>query len=238
MSTLAAPDLPTAGSRTTRRILLIWQEPESRLLVKVGELEAGLGDNFTFRYLPAARNPPRFSPLAQFPDLDHVYETDGLPEFFANRVMSRRRENYDEYISWLGLSDPAEPVEVLVRTGGSRATDTFHIVDDLHVEAGGSVTSRFFASGIRYVPGADGRLRGLSLGDELLVRDVPHNPQNPKAMLLDAAREEPVGYVPNWLVDDVHDLRGAAKSLRIVVERVNTDAPSHLKLLCRLEAKL
>lgn len=227
-----------AAVGTVRRLLLIWQDPESRLLIKVGELEARSGDRYAFRYLDAARSNDRFAPLAQFPNLGARYETDYLPEFFANRVMSPRRENYGEYLAWLGLAEPAEPIEVLVRTGGGRATDTFHIVEDLHTSSIGEVVSRFFASGIRYIDGADALLEALPDGAELAIRDDPTNPQNARAMLIDAADDQPVGYVPNWLVDDVHVLRNGAQPLRVVAERINADAPSHLRLLCRLEARL
>lgn len=238
MPALAALEQLATATDVVRRVLLIWQDPDTRLLVKVGELEAGRDDQFTFRYLPAARKYSQFAPIAQFPDLSATYTTHGLPEFFANRVMSPRRENYGEYISRLGLAEPAEPVEVLVRTGGSRATDTFHIVDDLRVEPGGSLSSRFFASGISHVPEAVELLKCLSAGAELTVRDEPDNRQNSKAVLMDVTHGRAVGYVPNWLLDDLHALRSRAASLRIVVDRVNTDAPNHLKLLCRLKAQL
>lgn len=237
MVALAAPDRSTISVRSGRRVWLIWQEPDSRRLIKVGQLDERPNGGFTFKYLPSARNEEGFVPLAQFPDVDQVYETTGLPAFFANRVMSPRRENYDDYVSWLGLDAPAEPVEVLVRTGGGRATDTFHVVDDLTIGDAETVTSMFFASGVRHVQGAMDRVSTLVTGQELRIRDEPRNPANERAMLLDAARDVPVGYIPDWLVDDVHALRDAGLAVRVLVERVNLDAPNHLKLLCRLEAE-
>lgn len=52
---------------------------------------------------------------------------------------------------------------MLARTGGPRATDTFHIVEDLG-EVDGRHVSRFFASGVRYLDGVDERLARIEAG--------------------------------------------------------------------------
>lgn len=49
--------------------------------------------------------------------------------------MSSRRPDYPQYLSALGL-EHADPVELLARTGGRRATDTIQVVpapDPRHV---------------------------------------------------------------------------------------------------------
>ncbi len=222
---------------TARRLLLIWQDPDSRRLVRVGELDQLVDGRFTFRYLSEARE-PGFSPLVQFPDLDQRYWSSRLPSFFANRVMSRSRGRYGEFRHWIGLeaNGADTPFEVLIRTGGPRATDTFHVVDDLTRSDDGRVISRFLASGVRHVHDAHRRLTSLAEGQELYLRDEPDNCANARAILIDVQDGEPVGYVPDWLVEDVHSLRALATDFRVVVERVNPDAPSHLQLLCRIEA--
>lgn len=231
---LLVPDHPQVR---TRRVLLIWQNPHTRGFVRVGELETLTDGGFTFSYTDQARQDPAFTPLAQYPDLSSVYRSTSLPAFFANRLMSDRRRSYPEYVSQLGLTEPADPIEMLVRTGGPRATDTFHIVDDLCDLADGTVVSRFFASAIRHVEGADDRVAELRPGQELALRPDPENPKNDRALLLDVRSEAPVGYVPDWLVDDVHRLWQEAHTVKITVDRINPGAPYHLRLLCRLEAR-
>ena len=228
-----------AAIETARRLLLIWQDPDTRRLVRVGELDQLVDGDFVFRYLPDARE-PLFSPLVQFPDLDRLYFSSQLPSFFANRVMSRSRERYGEFRHWIGLEEDGAdtPFEVLIRTGGPRATDTFHVVDDLTRSDDGRVISRFLASGVRHVEGGHSRLSFLSEGQELWLRDEHDNRVNARAILIDVRDGEPVGYVPDWLVEDVHWLRAAASDFRVVAERVNPDAPSHLQLLCRIEASV
>ena len=75
-------------------------------------------------------------------------------ENFANRVMSRARKRYGEFRHLIGLEEEGSdtPFEVLIRTGAPRATDTFHVVDDLTIGHDGHVVSRFLASGIRKGP--------------------------------------------------------------------------------------
>lgn len=229
----------TVRGRTARKLLLIWRNPENRRLVRVGELDVLIDGHFAFRYLPGATD-PAFSPLVQFPDQDKTYVSNSLPAFFRNRVMSRARPSYSDYRRWIGLEQSGSdtPVEVLLRTGGSRATDTFHIVDDIDQAADGIVVSRFLASGIRHISGARDRLATLQAGQLLALRDEPDNQSNPRAVLIDVSAGAPVGYVPDWLVDDLHDLRSRADELVVIAERVNPDAPSRLQLLCRIEAKV
>jgi hypothetical protein len=195
---------------------------------------AAEGDQFRFEYLDGAMDPD-FEPLHSFPDLGRVYVTQHLPAFFKNRVMSRKRSSYGQYAAWLGL-DPAidAPFEVLARTGGGRATDTFHVVEEPNLDAGHKTVIHFFASGLSHVDGALGRLLLVKPGDELTVRREPNNPVNSRALLIDATVNEAVGWVPEWLLDDVHRLI-ASRDFVLRADQVNFDAPWHLKLLCRLE---
>lgn len=240
MATEVLPEghVPSVGS--AGRLLLIWQNPNTRAFVRVGALDQLVDGRYTFRYLNPARQDDGFQPLVEFPDLDAVYVSRELPAFFSNRVMSRRRESYPTYRHWIGLDEPDSdtPFEVLARTGAPRATDTFHVVDDLHPGPDGRVVSRFLASGVRHLSGASERLEQLHEGQQLALRDEPGNPVNKRALLIDMVADGPVGYVPNWLVEDVHRLRAQAPSLILTAERVNADAPPHLRLLCRLEANL
>lgn len=217
-----------------RALLLVWQNPSTRRFLKVARLEV-LEDSYRFEYLIGAQD-PAFEPVHSFPDVGRVYETRQLPAFFQNRVMSRKRSSYGQYAAWLGL-DPArdEPFEVLARTGGGRATDTFYVVEEPVLEPGRRVVVRFFASGLSHVDGALGRLLVVRPGDALTIRPEPDNPANHRALLMDADVGESVGWVPDWLLDEVHELM-AGDEFDLHVERVNFDAPWHLKLLCRLEA--
>ncbi|CAO1648952.1 HIRAN domain-containing protein [Salinibacterium sp. NYA9b] len=221
-----------------RSLLLIWQNPTSRLLTKVGQLDALAQGRFTFHYFKDAWADPQFQPLVEFPDKDRVYSSQELPAFFSNRIRSPERSGYGTYLRWLGIEGLQKqdvPLEVLARTGGGRATDTFHIVET-PLRDSGRFTSRFFVSGVRYTADADCVLAGISSGDRLKLHLEGDNPVNIKAVIVDHTDGRKVGYVPNWLCDEVHDLVGAGWTVTAVAERVNRDAPAHARLLCKIEA--
>lgn len=220
-----------------RRLLVVWQNPATSRFVRVGELDELADGRMAFSYLDTAAADSDFFPLDEFPDLSRSYVSDGLPGFFANRVMSTQRDSYGSYRGWLGLGEAGAdtPTEVLARTGGPRATDTFHIVD-LPGVTKGRFESRFFVSGIRHVREADSRLQSLEIGAELELRPQPDNPVNADAMLVDVRKGLEVGWVPDWLVAELHTLREQGHALRCFVERVNPDAPAHLRLLVRLDS--
>ncbi|MBM4474050.1 hypothetical protein GS456_01075 [Rhodococcus hoagii] len=232
--------IPVADTKVSRRLFLIWQNPESRQFIRVGALSELADGRYTFAYTAEACAVADFYPLTQFPDLDRTYVSTGLPAFFVNRLMSRKRDSFPDYLHSLGIDSPDldTPMELLARTGGPRATDTFHLVDDLRDDAAGVVTSRFLASGVRYLDADGSRLACVEDGQGLQLRAEPDNPVNERAQLICAGTGEPVGYVPDWLLTDLEDLQARASELEIVAERVTPDAQPHLRLLCRIEARV
>lgn len=226
-------------SATRRSLLLVWQSPASRRFSKVGQLDALPHGRFAFRYFESAWDDPDFQSLVEFPERNGIYVSDELPAFFANRVLSQERAGYGTYLRWLGidaLGAEDVPLEVLARTGGGRATDTFHIVD-LPGQAPDLFVSRFFVSGIRHAADADSVLAGIKGGDLLELQLEEHNEINPKAVLIDSADGRKIGYVPDWLCGDIHDRIKDGWSVTAVAERVNPDAPAHIRLLCRIDAQ-
>jgi hypothetical protein len=109
------------------------------------------------------------------------------------------------------------------------------VVAELQTDAHGRLSTVFPASGVRHVEGADERIAHLVRGQELFIRSEPDNPWGPRALLLDVATSEPVGWVPAYLLDEVLKYREEARQLRVTVEQANgPEAPWHLRLLCRL----
>ncbi|MDR2895101.1 MAG: hypothetical protein LBV30_00380 [Propionibacteriaceae bacterium] len=214
---------------------LIWQNPATRQFIAVGRFtDLDERGGYVFEYLPGAEK-SGLVPLVEFPDFNVPYVSSALPAFFANRVMSRRRPGYEEYVSWLGLQALATPMEVLARTGGPRATDTFHLVYEPE-ERDGVRESRFFVSGISHVKGASDLITPTLVGQVLTMRDDTHNPVNARAILIDSMTDQPIGWVPDWLVDEVHQLRREG-TVELVADQVNPSAPPYLRLLCRLSAR-
>lgn len=231
-----------SDSETTvsRSLFLIWQNPRSRRFIRIGELAALADGRYSFAYTDDARYAEGFFPLTQFPDIGKTYISDSLPAFFVNRVMSRKRDSFSEYLQALGIDSHEldTPMELLARTGGTRETDTFHLVEDLTADKDGVLTSRFLASGVRYLDADGSRLGALLDGERLYLRAEPENPVNVRAQLICQESGEAVGYVPDWLLTDLEELQSKCMELKFIAERVNPEAPPHLRLLCRLEARV
>lgn len=234
LRTAAAPAIDAR-----RRLFLIWQNPETRQFIRVGTLSELVDGRYAFAYTAGAGS-DGFAPLLQFPDVNRVYVSDALPAFFVNRVMSRQRQSYQAYLNAIGIDTPEldTPMELLARTGGPRATDTFHLVDDFTADVDGRVVSRFLASGVRHVEGAVDALSRVRPGDRLELRADPANPVNPHAQLVCAESGDALGFVPDWLLGDLEHLLARADSYRVIAERVNPGEHPHLRLLCRIEARV
>lgn len=236
MPTLAIESSPVDASLERRQLMLVWQNPRTRTFSTVGRLEAFADGSFEFAYEPAAQEDPEFFPLDEFPDLSRRYGRRELPAFFSNRVMASDRPSFPDYLAFLNL-DPNNvdvPVEVLVRTGAPRATDTFHIVERPTSDAR-QFTSRFFVSGIRHTPGAASAIEELAAGDRLAFMHDHDNEHNPDAHVVVESEGRRIGWVPDWLCSDIARLRSDGWSLTASVERVNPQAPPHVRVLCRVD---
>ena len=225
-------------SSVERSLLLVWQDRSDRRFVPVAELNYLADGRYVFQYSHDARNTPAFFPLDEYPDLSRTYVSESLPVFFANRVMSSERPSYDRYLHWLGLENRVSsevPLEILARTGAGRATDTFHVVDR-PLKGEKSFVSRFFVSGVRHVEDPDAALAAVRSGDRLVLRKQPDNAKNARAVIIDLETGAQLGWVPDWLCDEVTRLLDEGWSLDLVAEQVNPDAPAHTRVLCHLAA--
>lgn len=232
VSILRPSDASEPGPIQTR-LIVAWQNQETRLISAVGVLEAGLDPGYRFRYLRRAADVRAFQPFLGFPDLTAVYESARLFPFFSQRIMSDRRPDFSLYLRQLHLDEDASPWEQLARSGGRRTGDTVQLFPVPVVRPDGSTTCRFLVHGIRHV--GSGVLPPLRPGDALTVLPEPSNPVNPDAVLVCSAAGERLGYVPDLLVDYLHVVARAGE-FELVVEHVNgPEAPRGLRLLARLE---
>jgi len=227
------PERPAAPTRE-RAFLVVWQHPQRRTFSRVGRLEVR-ADGYRFRYDDAAAEVAEFEPFLAFPEIDRTYASAELFPFFSNRVLSARRPDYPVYLERLGL-DAGDPVEILARSGGGRATDTIHLVPEPVLTPAGCVELRFLASGVRHADPDGTHLGTVFAGDLLALRDDGGNDVNPLALLVDNSSGEPVGWVPDYLLDTVRRLR-ESYATEVIADVVNTpDTPAHLRLLCLLRA--
>ena len=221
-----------------RQLIVAWSRSD-RLTRPVGLLECREvdgEDEFVFRYLKSAESFEEFAALPNFPDLGRVYRGRKLFPVISNRLMSPDRPDYADWVALFDLDVHAGFFDILERSGGLRVTDRLELLPVPTVEDG-TIMSRFFVRGIRHLDGAAEAAMKLRVGDSLVVRPEPDNEVNEEALLLDSATGERIGYVPDYLVGMVRDLRVHNEAMpRVIVERVNRDVAPSMMVLVSMEA--
>lgn len=231
----------TVTGTQERTLFVSWRDPDSGSIHPVGRLIRRIdseGESFSFAYLKLAEQLEGFATLPGLPELHTRYDSDHLFPVFANRVMPRTRPEFDALAARVDLTGDADPFEVLARSGGRRATDRIEVFMAPERTASGDSSVLFFARGLRHLDGAMDAVSELHSGDELTLADDPTNAHNPRAVVLRVSDGRQVGWVPDYLVEHVHELRQLnAAEPNASVEHVNEPSvPSHMRLLCRLEA--
>ena len=214
-----------------------WQDDKSRRIFPVGRLVTLPAGGYEFAYISAATEAQQFgfAPFQAFPQLTEVYEAKELPAFFKNRLLQQGRPDYPRYLRELGL-EPAEatPVEILARSGGRRVTDPLEVFAEF-VPTDGRFEAHFFVRGTRHLVGAEAAALELKPGDQLALKHEQTNEFNPNAHVVICHDGRAVGYVPDYLADDLGALIQTDATLRVEVARVNEPpAPSQQRLLCKL----
>jgi len=107
-----------------KAVFIAWQDPESRRWVPVGRLTAK-GTVFQFVYTQGAMSFPNFRAFGAMSDLHSSYESSTLFPLFSNRLLSKNRPEYHDYLRWLDVkTEISDPLDELAKTGGIRATDS------------------------------------------------------------------------------------------------------------------
>ena len=194
---------------------------------------------YRFVYLKHAETLGGFPPLPGLPDLHQVYEDQELFPVFRKRQMPRQRPDYGECVEKLGLDVDTDPFEVMARNEGRKMTDRIEVFAPPHRTDNGNLTALFFARGVQHREGASDAVAGLRPGDRLHLEDEPENSKNPRAILINTRNNEPVGWIPDYLVETIHELRNlpSGEGIEVTAEHVNPpDVAPYMRLICRLTA--
>lgn len=238
------------SAKTVRRLVVTWQHPADRNIEPVGFLDYD-GQCYRFGYIRHALSVKGFNPLLGFRDLNRAYSSEMLFPLFAQRVMDPRRPDYQRYVERLGLDEEASPWEQITRSQGRRQGDTIQLLPQPTTD-GHALTCLFLVNGVRHVPDVprilDGQqievtkeqveaaLERLHPGEALRLAREPGNKVNPLALMVMAPAATPIGWVPNLMIEDMHQLM-TLTDVNVTVAHVNgSNAPWHLRLLVRLDA--
>lgn len=198
---------------------------------------------YSFRYTKTAEKLAEqyFVPLMGMNNLHREYTSETLFPFFINRVFTKSRPEYQDYLSALGFeAQQVSPMQEMARSSGIRATDNFQLFpypekqDDRY-------EMYFFSRGVRYMEDSYvERSKTLNTGDNLKVMIDVQNDTDPNALLLRTADNPPefIGYCPWFLCPDFNKLieyhRNTPKVFRVTVEKANPEASAQLRLLCKV----
>jgi len=210
----------------------------------VGRLEH-VANGYRFVYTRGAQTLAGFRPFSGMPDLEAVYESEELFPLFANRLLARSRPEYVDFLHWGGFdpNNPPDPLAVLGVTEGRRATDSLEVFPCPLPDADGCYINKFFLHGIRWrPPEVIERIGKLQPGEVLSLMPDPNNHYDRDAVAVRTSIENgdnfQIGYVPRYLASEVRRLCAQCDpdAVKLIVERVNLDAPLQHRLLCRMKA--
>ena len=227
------------SERAERRLIVTWKSDASKGILPVAQLIIrAMEPRYRFRYLEGAREAQRcgFQPFLAFPSLEMTYESKALFPFFANRILPTTRPDYLELLAAVGLDvQDVSVAEVLGRTNGRRATDRIETILVPIPDAQGRYRTHFFLRGVNHSRGAEQLIAKLAPEEALTLVKETSNAYNPRARQLHA-RGQHLGYVPDYLVNDLDALERAGVVPTVFGERTNLPPqPAHYRLLCRMD---
>lgn len=219
-------------------VFLAWQDPEKRSWHTVGELTQK-DDLFEFHYTRGAQASELFIPFSGMNDLEMTYRSETLFPLFANRLLSKRRPEYQKMMSWLGLEENRQhPLTILAKTGGIKSTDNLQIFPEPHGSSENGFDVDFFVSGVGYTSeSARQRIKTLNINDKLLLmRDFQNEHDSLALAIRTQDAPEIIGYCPRFLAYGLAEHLNDGVKLDVRVIRVNSDAPLYYQLMCTLRA--
>ena len=200
-----------------------------------------MAKNYHFVYtqgVKKAQVESNFKLLHSFPERDRVYTSSELFPLFSNRLMRSSRSDYPNYIQCLNISkDEDDPIVILARSGGRKATDTLEMFPCPEINEHGVYHIHFFLHGLRYMPKCSiERAKYLQPEERLYLTCDVQNPYDSKALLLRTEDHHNLGYCPRYLAADIFDaLQQNPQSVCVRVERVNpAPTPIQFRLLCNM----
>ncbi len=215
-------------------LYIAWQDPETRLWHTVGQLSREK-ELYRFAYTKGALASPRFTYLGRMMDLQENYYSRELFPLFANRILNSSRTEYPDYVRWLAMNPDTEndPMQLLARSGGERATDELYIYAQPEINDQGDMELFFLSNGLRYLDETSlKRILQLKSGDHLTLKEENDNYRDRFALRLETDDLIKVGHCPRYLNKDLRRVLEET-DVFLTVERLNHNAPIQFRLLCK-----
>lgn len=228
----------------TNSIFLVWKDDSRKgEYFPVGRLDK-VGKAYRFQYVRGVHKATAhgFTLLPDFPDARGIYNSNELFPLFSNRLMSRRRPNFAQYLHALDLPQSENFLLELARSGGKRTTDRFRVFE-MPAKKAGRFDLTFFAVGLTRPPVASIVERiadSLEPGTKILLTPQVQNSHDPKAIMLHTEENEHVGWLPRYFACEIQPLLlKNPKDITCSVARLNYPLADYAPdmLLVRLRGK-
>lgn len=223
------------------KLVLSWRNPKLRAWTAVGTLEYK-DDKYYFNYTNGAKA-ENFIPFGQMQELNKTYVSDELFPIFKNRLLSKSRPEYQDFLGWLDIEqEENNELLELSRSRGIRATDELQLFPIPEKTENGNYEVLFFSHGISHMAEHYvNRLSELKKDNELCILKDIQNESDSLALVL-RTKDDPaelMGYCPSFFVEDFNLLldKNGVNNVKVTVQKINIDAPMQLKLLCKLTTK-
>ena len=201
---------------------LIWEDPNTRSKMIVGELKKQ--DGYTFNYTgeyETARD-LGWEMLRPFPEV-RVYHSKRLFPVFASRLPDRRRRDIKNILAEYGMKE-YDAYELLKRSGARLPIDTYEFAEIILVDDK-EIDNRFYISGMRYNAKCQGKdchcLSDINEGDELILKRVYNNDFDKYATGIYRKNGEMLGYVPAYYTQAITHKMEIGMKYNCQIDRFN-----------------
>lgn len=234
-----------------RTLFIAWQDPDSRRIFPVARLTRRRSGEYELRYIAAVRAAVQqgFAGLPGFEDLEALHVSAELPEIFRERPAPRRRVPSEP----LGSSNPpaqgrraqelsgelldATPITLFVRRRRGDAPERLEAFAPPLRAPDGRRWGVFEARGVGRVQESAEVLAALAEQERVCLQAERDNPYNPQALLITRRDGTRLGYVPDYLANELAAVGGRPEQLELEVieaRRVTfAPAPPVYRVLCR-----
>ena len=152
--------------------------------------------------------------------------------------MSPKRPEFDQFIHWIAAEEETDdPLVLLSRTGGKRATDPLVLYSKPEPNNRNEFDLFFLCHGIEYLPEkASDRIAMLDVDEKLFPMLDVSNPYDPDAIAISNRGPATLDWLCTTFLHQ--ELRTCIELARrehvhLKVARVNLQAPLQFRLLCR-----
>ena len=185
-------------------IYLIWQEPNTRKRMVVGELKRDNGYRFAYIKDYKKARDKGWGMLRPFPE-EREYQSKKLFPVFSCRLPDPKRRDIGSILREYGM-EKYDEYELLKRSGARLPIDSYEFIDPIFPDDE-SITRKFFVSGVRHAVKCEGKdcslMNVVNVGDELELIPEPDNPVDKFAVALYTKSGDKVGFVPAYYSEQV-----------------------------------